>query len=187
MTSPIDMTELLRRLNDTEEQRMAYPVIDDYEDHIDLTATDVLHGWRDDEANDEALFADAFANAFRMLVLTGGQDVFRRTGCDEDRWVWQHTGHIAGWTVASYAADGLLEQVDEESKRVVSNYGAGLERWFATATEAVGRAEEIASVADEHCQKVRVVVRGIEVYSGEQGLQIDLRDEGAARAVSAGD
>lgn len=166
LASPIDMKELLERLNDREEQRMAYPAIDDYEEQIDLIGTDILHGWRDGEpgAEDE-LFAHAFANAFRVLVLSEGQQVIRRNGSDGDRWLWEHTGHIAGWTVASYAGDDPVEQAQEHDKTVASYYGADRERWFATASEAAGGASEMVSVAGEHCRKARVVVRGIEVCS----------------------
>lgn len=170
MSSPIDTTELLGRLNDREEQAMGYPAIDDYEDYIDFAATDVLHGWRDDasgdSSKDEAMFADAFANAFRVLVLEEGQQVFRRTGFDERRYVWSRTGRIVGWTVSSCSVEDVasLAGNDEQAPTVC---GAGRERWFAMAAEAAERAREIASVAGEHLKRERVVVRGIELPAPE--------------------
>lgn len=171
MSSPIDTTELLGRLNDREEQEMGYPAIDDYEDYIDFAATDVLHGWRDDasgdSSKDEAMFADAFANAFRVLVLEEGQQVFRRTGFDKRRYVWRQTGHIVGWTVSSCQDGDVASSPDGHDEQTLKVYGSGRERWFATAGEAAERAREIIAVAGGHLKRERVVVRGIELPAPE--------------------
>ncbi len=167
MTSPIDKTELLRRLNDGEEQAMGYPAIDDYEDHIDFAATDVLHGWRDSSiGQDETIFADAFANAFRVLVLEEGQQVLRRVGFDKGRYVWRFTGQIVGWTVSSCPVGDLCSP-QEDAEEAANDYETGRERWFATAAEAAERAREIVAVAAEHPRRLRVVVRGIELPAPE--------------------
>lgn len=167
MIPPVYPTDLLERLNDPGEQEMGYPCIDDLEEHIDLTATDILHGWRDSSASgsgapETQLFSDAFANVFRVLVFHTDQQVFRRSGVEEGRWVWRQTGRIVGWTVSSLPEAGFSGSADDLLKER-SFYGTGRERWFATAADAADRARELVAVAGEQVHKARVLVRGIEL------------------------
>lgn len=175
MTSRIDAAELTRRLNDPREQKMGYPCIDDLEECIDLTATDVLDGWRDIRACEAELFADAFANAFRVLVLAEGQRVFRRTGAEDGRWVWKHTGRIVYWTVASHAEDGLPHPEEDPVNEEIHRDGYG--RWFATAAAASDRARELLAVAGEHARRTRVFVRGIELAASQEADDVESSEE----------
>lgn len=165
------IAECLRRLKDPEEQAGAYLLLDEFEEDIDLAGTDILHGWRYSglhgaEVSGEP-FADAFANAFRVMVLhreavggSGGnsvQPVFRRVGWSGSAWVWQHTSVITSWAIEMSAVRAGPD------RRLVEVEGLlGDERLFGDGASACERARDILAIGGERGEGLELCIRGLE-------------------------
>jgi hypothetical protein len=155
------IAECLRRLNDPEEQARAYPLLDEFEENIDLAGTDILHGWlysgpHGTDVTGEP-FADAFANAFRVMVLRRAavgvsgrndvhdvQPVFRRVGWSGSGWVWQHTSVITSWAIEMGVVRGGRVGRLVEVERLL-----GDERLFPDGAAAWERVRDILTIGGE--------------------------------------